>query len=242
MSIEINLTTPFAGLYGPVSIAAGAPLYAMTGITVTVFESDGLTAATLYTDRTKATPTGTNTVLTDSNGALYFYADPGIYVLSFTVAGTNTLKTVEVPLDYSGAGPYAIGGDTTATSLPNNTFTQIPIITGTGTTLGYGFTLSSGGLLVPGAGIFACFAEVSANGSPPITAAIWKNGSQMIAGVAGAQGFVPGATSIGAASGLISCAAGDVLQLYGFQVSGSGQTSVNNAAVTFLHVFYEGPA
>lgn len=48
---------------------------------VTVYESDGVTLATLYTDRTKAT-TGTNPIGPDENGNLEFFADPGTYVLS----------------------------------------------------------------------------------------------------------------------------------------------------------------
>lgn len=138
--------------------------------------------------------------------------------------------------------PYAQGGTTTATSLPNNTFTTIPIVAGANTVLGYGFTISGSGLAVPAPGVYDCHAEVSANSSPPVTAVIAKNGSTLIDGAAGGNGLVPGAQAIGIASGLIVCAAGDILTLVGFQVTGSSQTSMNSSGVTFLHAYYVGPA
>jgi hypothetical protein len=54
-----------------------------------------LTTATLYTDQTKGT-VAANPVSTDSYGNLSFYAVPGIYVLSFSVGGIPSTKTVPV--------------------------------------------------------------------------------------------------------------------------------------------------
>lgn len=47
----------------------------------TVFQSDGVTAATLYTDRTKAL-TAANPATTDIYGNAVIYADPGLYVIN----------------------------------------------------------------------------------------------------------------------------------------------------------------
>lgn len=70
----------FAGLFVQqfVSSATGQPLVATN---FTVYESDAVTPATLYTDHTKATPS-TNPAVTDANGNGSFYAVPGKYVIS----------------------------------------------------------------------------------------------------------------------------------------------------------------
>jgi len=108
--------TPFAGRYGPDAIltASGAPV---TSTAVTIYQSDGSTTATLYTDQTKAT-TATNPVTTDGYGNLAFYADPGIYVLSFVVGGVATTKTVMVDPWYADAAwnTYAVTAATTILS------------------------------------------------------------------------------------------------------------------------------
>jgi hypothetical protein len=112
------LTTgvPFAGRYGPDAIlsAAGVPVVSTP---VTIYQSDGTTLATLYTDNTKAT-TGPNPVNTDSFGNLAFYANPGIYVLSFTVGGVGSTKTVMVDPWYSDAAwnDYTVTANTTILS------------------------------------------------------------------------------------------------------------------------------
>jgi len=108
--------TPFAGLYGPDAIlsASGTPVVSTA---VTIYQSDGSTTATLYTDQTKAT-TATNPVTTDGYGNLAFYADPGIYVLSFVVGGVATTKTVMVDPWYADAAwnSYAVTANATALS------------------------------------------------------------------------------------------------------------------------------
>lgn len=70
----------FAGLYADafVNTLSGVPLRLTQA---TVYQSDGVTVATLYTDRTKAT-TAPNPITTDNYGNGSFYADPGIYIVS----------------------------------------------------------------------------------------------------------------------------------------------------------------
>lgn len=93
--------TDFAGRYDEGLFRThgnGGTIYAMTDATVTVYESDGTTEATLYTDRDKTA--GTNPVSPDSGGNLEFFADPGTYVIEIKV-GSTTLRTdtVVVPVD-----------------------------------------------------------------------------------------------------------------------------------------------
>lgn len=86
------------GLFGPEVVLNGKILtpLAMAATSITVKNTDG-TAATLYTDATGATSTGTNVATTDSRGQLSFYAVPGYYDLAFTDSvGSQTLR-VNVP-------------------------------------------------------------------------------------------------------------------------------------------------
>ena len=119
-----NLLSPgvaFAGQWGPNAIltATGLPV---TNTPISVYQSDGTTTATLYTDQTRATTTA-NPVNTDGYGNLTFWTNPGIYVLSFNVGGVLTTDTVEVkpwytdsawnvrPLSASGGNATALSGD-----------------------------------------------------------------------------------------------------------------------------------
>lgn len=80
------------------------------GTTVLVYEDDGSTQATLYTDRTKATGAD-NPVEVDDSGNLEFFADPGTYVLSIRESGvqvaTDTVTIFNDPAESTGGG----GGD-----------------------------------------------------------------------------------------------------------------------------------
>jgi len=87
--------SPYVGLFGPQYLAAGSPLSALTGASVSIFESDGVTLATIYTDYTAATAAG-NPTITDANGAFSFYAKPGKYVYSYSIAGTPNPYVVVV--------------------------------------------------------------------------------------------------------------------------------------------------
>ena len=97
----LSTGVPFAGLFGPDAIlsAAGVPV---TSTPVTVYQSDGTTVATLYTDQNKGT-TASNPVNTDAFGNLAFYTNPGLYILSFTVGGVPTTKVVMVDPWYADA-------------------------------------------------------------------------------------------------------------------------------------------
>ena len=84
----------YAGLYGP-DVILGSNSLEANNLAVTVYESDGKTVASLYTDATMATA-GANPVSTDNLGNLEFYALPGLYVLSFSLSGVATTRSVLV--------------------------------------------------------------------------------------------------------------------------------------------------
>lgn len=113
MANLLSQGTGYAGLFGPDAIlsASGAPIVSTP---VTVYQSDGSTAATLYTDQTKAAG-ATNPVATDSYGNLAFYTNPGLYILSFTVGGVTTTKTVLIDPWYTDAA-WNVIVDTTSQS------------------------------------------------------------------------------------------------------------------------------
>ena len=94
---------PLAGLYGPNAILGSTGTPFASG-SVQVYQSDGMTAATLYTDQTMGTGAA-NPTTCDSYGNLHFYAQPGIYVLSFTIGGTPTTLTVQVLPWYTNTAP-----------------------------------------------------------------------------------------------------------------------------------------
>ncbi len=99
MANELSTGTSFASLFGPSGIITktGTPV----GQTpVTVYQSDGATLATLYTDQTRVA-TASNPVNTDTYGNLTFYTNPGIYVLSFSIGGVANAQTVQVAPWYS---------------------------------------------------------------------------------------------------------------------------------------------
>ncbi|MDA8297415.1 MAG: hypothetical protein M0004_12665 [Actinomycetota bacterium] len=92
----LSTGTAFAGKFenAPTGIS-GEQVLPLPDTAVTVYQSDGSTLATLFADETKAT-TASNPVTTDNYGNLTFYANPGIYVLSYLVQGIATTQTVEV--------------------------------------------------------------------------------------------------------------------------------------------------
>jgi hypothetical protein len=84
----------WGGQYGPEAIlgATGIP-FALSS--VTVYDSDGTTLASLFTDHT-ASSAAANPVTTDGFGNLIFWAYPGLYTLSFTIGSTTTTYQVTV--------------------------------------------------------------------------------------------------------------------------------------------------
>jgi Type VI secretion system/phage-baseplate injector OB domain len=139
--------------------------------------------------------------------------------------------------------PYALVGNTTATSLPANTIEIIPLITGSGTTLAHGMTISSGTLVLPYNGIYevhvsACDDDNS-NVGAVITAGCYHNGSSVFLGTPGGQGNIAGPISNG--GGLVIASASDYLQLVALQTNATPQTSLVNFTVTYLHAYYLGP-
>jgi len=101
MANDFSPGTAFAGAYGTWCLAAGSPLLPMQGEGVTVYETDGVTLATIYTDRTRATIISGSEVVTDLNGTFGFYADPGLYVLSINLAGSQYHIPVSIAPDYA---------------------------------------------------------------------------------------------------------------------------------------------
>lgn len=86
-----------AGQWGPHPVLSGEGK-ALPAATFEVFEDDGTTPATLYTDETKgsvqAQPVGV-----DALGNATFFADPGRYVIKFTVGGASTSFDVPAWVD-----------------------------------------------------------------------------------------------------------------------------------------------
>lgn len=88
-----------AGKWGPFAVQdiSGNTLTAPGAVEVTIYESDGATPATLYSDRDRTTTVTDPTIL---DGMLEFYAEPGPVLIS-TQVGAETPRTfaVEVPVD-----------------------------------------------------------------------------------------------------------------------------------------------
>lgn len=86
-----------AGQWGPHPVL-NADGQALPAATFEVFEEDGVTAATLYTDETKGT-VQSQPVNVDGLGNATFFADPGRYVIKFTVGGSTTSFDVPAWVD-----------------------------------------------------------------------------------------------------------------------------------------------
>lgn len=93
----------FAGLYGPNTLLDQNSKEA-TNLSINVFLTGTTTFANLYTDQTKATGRS-NPILSDAFGNFSFFADPGLYDLSYTLQGVPNKFTVSVP-PYPGTSPY----------------------------------------------------------------------------------------------------------------------------------------
>lgn len=110
--------TAHAGYYGPEILldGAGRPLRLAN---VVILQADATTAAVLYTDRLKTATRPSNAVQTDSGGNLAFYADPGQYVLRWTVGGATNTLTVELGQDFSdqGGAVQSVNGHTGVVTL-----------------------------------------------------------------------------------------------------------------------------
>jgi hypothetical protein len=121
-------------MYGPNAILGSTGTPFASG-SVEVYQSDGMTAATLYTDQTMGTGAA-NPTTCDSYGNLHFYAQPGIYVLSFTIGGTPTTLTVQVLPWYTNISPgtvveaYIAGTVNISDSSPTN-ITSVSLVAGT---------------------------------------------------------------------------------------------------------------
>lgn len=77
----------------------GTRIQAVTSADVYVYDSDGSTLSTLWTDEDKGTEAD-NPVSPDSQGNLEFFAEPGIHVLKIHVDGVlKRTDTVSVPYD-----------------------------------------------------------------------------------------------------------------------------------------------
>lgn len=86
-----------AGQWGPHPVL-NAEGKALPAATFEVFEEDGTTPATLYTDESKGT-VETQPVNVDGLGNATFFAEPGRYVIKFTVGGSSTSFDVPAWVD-----------------------------------------------------------------------------------------------------------------------------------------------
>jgi len=95
------MTTRFAGQYGP-EAAIDIHGEALLNGTVEVYDSNGTTASTLWTDRTKATALGNNIVSTGVLGNFTFFAEPGLHVIKLkdSVGTLRATLTVSVLPDF----------------------------------------------------------------------------------------------------------------------------------------------
>jgi hypothetical protein len=137
-------------MYGPevITDALGNPV---TSASVTVYEDDGATLATIYTGpQTGTVLSAAGATTTDAFGNLTFFAPPGLYTLSFTVSGTVTTKTVEVSPYYAdlttflpnSGGPLAGTRLTPSTTVPGpvysmQTFTTTYTASSAGNTISF---------------------------------------------------------------------------------------------------------
>lgn len=90
---------PLAGFYGPQTVLGSNGVPFVNG-PVYVYLSDGITAATLYTDQTMGTGAA-NPITTDNFGNAWFYAQPGVYILTATISMVTTSLAVQVLPWYS---------------------------------------------------------------------------------------------------------------------------------------------
>ena len=118
-----NLLSPktgFAGLWGPNAIitANGTPL-ANTTPTITT-TPDGSTSGgspTFYTDWTRTTTT--SAPVTDGNGNLTFWTDPGLYLMTYTLPGASpTTFLITVNPFYPDSAWNVPAADTSNVSAP----------------------------------------------------------------------------------------------------------------------------
>lgn len=93
----------FAGLYGPNTLLDQNSKEA-ANLSINVFLTGTTTFANLYTDQTKATGRS-NPILSDAFGNFSFFADPGLYDLSYTMQGVPNKFTVSVS-PFPGTSPY----------------------------------------------------------------------------------------------------------------------------------------
>lgn len=93
----------YAGLYGPNTLLDQNSKEA-ANLSINVFLTGTTTFANLYTDQTKATGRS-NPILSDAFGNFSFFADPGLYDLSYTLQGVPNKFTVSVA-PYPGTSPF----------------------------------------------------------------------------------------------------------------------------------------
>jgi hypothetical protein len=116
----VPVTYQYAGQYGPIEILS-ATGYPVKSSYVDVYKSDGVTLATLYTDRTKAT-TKSNPVLTDALGNLTVFADPGEYYIAGNGSANIPIVILVDPVepDYAVAVATAAPGATPTLNVATN--------------------------------------------------------------------------------------------------------------------------
>ena len=143
----------YAGQYGPETILDQTSKEAASA-SVTVYESNGSTLASLYTDQTMATASA-NPVTTDTLGNLAFFATPGVYILSFSIGGVATTRTVQVQPWYADlTGQGCVAKATLSNQVVAVSGSQTQVNTLTSVIAQNGMTISSSAITVPTNGIY----------------------------------------------------------------------------------------
>lgn len=208
----------------PTSPSVSKYMRSFSACTVTVYLSDGITLATLYSDNA-GTPL-TNPFTAQSDGMYGFYADNGRYTIKLSGAGISGLITISDQSLFDGgaglffASSFGFRCDGTTSAAVNNAALQAAM------------NAAAGGILIPGTS-GTCL--VSANFTVP-SAGLWIMGP-------GAQ-LLAIQTSSGTA-GIFTAATGSSFTLTGLaltssatqtagsyvSITGPGGSTVNNLSV-----------
>lgn len=163
---------------------------------------------------------------------------------SWTTPITHSTGDVLAVTDWNGVAnnetflyqaPYANYYNSSATSVPTGSNTQISL--GGTTSSGYGFKVTSNSAIAPLTGIYAVSGALTMiTSSGQVAVDVYLNGSAVSQASTNAS---TNGISV-CTSTLVSCASTSTIGLYGYQNTGSSQNSYNAADFTYLAVHFVG--